>query len=97
MPDQLMDLAAGVKAPLIALMLNTDERCFGGSLIACAVRNLNVSDEVRGARHRCEYQRPRVEQPPHADGENGVILVDYRGDGLGITLAWLAEIGRAHV
>jgi len=90
MPDQLMDLAAGVKVSLIALMLNTDKCCFGGSLIARAVRNFNVTDEVCGARHRCEHQRPRVEQPSHADGENGVILVDYRGDGLGITLAWLA-------
>ncbi len=52
-PDQAMLLATGVKAPLFALMLDTDESRLRDKFALTASLDFDVANQVRGARHRC--------------------------------------------
>src|SRR5262249_322207 len=88
---QLIGLAAGIEALALALMLYADERGRHRELVAFTVEHLDVAHQVRGAWHRREHQRPRLEQPLHANGEDRMVLIDDRGNALGIGLIGLAR------
>src|ERR1700722_10821677 len=83
-----MNLASRVESLFFALVLDADEsRLRGKLIISFAERHLNVADEMRGARHWGEHEGARLQEPPDADRENGVILVDDRGDAFRIGLS----------
>src|SRR5215468_10554841 len=73
---QFIGLPAGIQALPLALMLHANERGRDGEIIRLAVEHLDVTHQMGGARHRREHQRPRLEQPLHANGEDRVVLVD---------------------
>ena len=86
----MIRMAAGVNPLLFGLMLDADERCPDRITPIRVPAGLDIADDMRGARHRGENQRPSLQQPLHADRQNGVILVDDGCDIQWIGLAGLA-------
>ena len=66
---QMMDMPAGIKPLLIALMLDAHKRGFRDELICDVFPCLDIADEMSGPRHRCQNERARLQQPPHSNGK----------------------------
>src|SRR6266567_945978 len=87
----MIRMAAGVNPLLFGLMFDADEGCPGRIAAIPMPESLDIADNMRGARHRGQNQRPGFQQALHANRQNGVILVDDRCDIQRIGLAGLAR------
>src|SRR5580698_2213352 len=87
---QMMRMSPGIEVLPIILKLDTNKCGFGNILVGSVGRDFDIADQVRGPWHRRENERPCLKEAAHADGENRVIFIDYRGHVLCVRLPRLA-------